>query len=166
MTLNGSKVLEFSWTIWFQTASEPFLFDRHLLPERLSTSPLTNTEPSPIFVLFRLATILNLLIEHPCIFQQFYHKELRHLNLDFSTSILLHNFSLRLEVLRIVGIKIESSVHIVTEEHRRIDQLLPNSKLLRSTIWIASGLLVVFQIFGCNLARSFPVARHWLVLPQ
>ena len=35
-----------------------------------------------------------------------------------------------------------------------------NSKLLRSTIWITSDLLIVFQIFARKLARGFPVALH------
>ena len=68
--------------------------------------------------------------------------------------------------MRILGIKIDSSVYPEMEEHRRIVQLLPNSNLLRSIIWIVFGLLVVFQIFAHNLARGFPVARHCMVLLQ
>ena len=50
-----------------------------------------------------------------------------------------------LEVTCILGRKIDSSLHSVTEEHGRIVQLRPNSNLLRSTICITSGLLVVFK---------------------
>ena len=63
-------------------------------------------------------------------------------------------------------IKIGSSVLSVVEEHRRSVQLLPKSNLLRSTIWIVSGLLAVFQNFARDLARGFTVARHWMVLLQ
>ena len=38
------------------------------------------------------------------------------------------------EVVRIFGIKIVSEVHPVMEEYRKIDQLPPNSNLLRSII--------------------------------
>ena len=71
-----------------------------------------------------------------------------------------------LEVMRILGIKIDSSVKPEVEEHRRIVQLLLNSNLFRSTICIISGLLIVFQIFARYLARGFPVARHWVALLQ
>ena len=81
-------------------------------------------------------------------------------------STLLHNFPFHLEVTCIVGIKIDSSLHSVMEEHRRIVQLRPKSKLLRSTIWITSGLLLVFQIFARNFAIGFPVALQWLVLEK
>ena len=54
----------------------------HLLTERLSTCPLTNTEPCSIFLMFCLTIILNPLIALPCIYPQFDHKELRHLLLD------------------------------------------------------------------------------------
>ena len=78
----------------------------------------------------------------------------------------LHNFPFHLDVTCILGIKIDSSLHSVTEEHRTIVQLRPISNLLRSTIWITSGLLVVFEIIVRNFALGFPVALHWLVLLQ
>ena len=81
-------------------------------------------------------------------------------------STLLHNFPFHLEVTCIFGIKIDSSLHSVTEEHRRIVQLRPNSNLLRRIIWIVSGLLVVFQISARNIAIGFTVAHHRLALLQ
>ena len=81
-------------------------------------------------------------------------------------SVLLRNFPFHLEVMCILGIKIDSSLHSGTEEHRRIVQFRPNSNLLWSTILIISGLLVVFQIIARNLAIGSPVALHRLALLQ
>ena len=41
-------------------------------------------------------------------------------------STLLRNFPVHLEVTSVLGIKIDSLLHSVMEEHRRIVQLLPN----------------------------------------
>ena len=80
-------------------------------------------------------------------------------------STLLRNFPFHLEVTCILGIKIDSSLHSVTEEHRRIVQLRPNSNLLRrhnlDNFWSSGSL---FQIFARNFAIGFPVDLHWLVL--
>ena len=66
-------------------------------------------------------------------------------------STLLHKFPFHLEVTCVPCIKIDSSLHSVTEEHGRIVQRRPNSNLLHSTIWITSGLLVVFFFFKSSL---------------
>ena len=44
------------------------------------------------------------------------------------------------------------------KEHRIFVQVRLISKLLRSTVWITSGLLTIFQIVARILAASFPVA--------
>ena len=51
---------------------------------------------------------------------------------------------------------------LVVEEHRRIVQLRLVSNLLRSMVWITSGLLIISQIVARILATGFPVALHWL----
>ena len=81
-------------------------------------------------------------------------------------STLLHNFPLRFEVMRILGIKIESSLHSVTLEHIRIVQLRQKFKLTSEhnldNFWSSGS----FQIFAGNFAIGFPVALHWLALLQ
>ena len=64
----------------------------------------------------------------------------------------------------ILGIKIDILLLLVTEEHRRIVKLRLISNLLRSTVWITSGLRTISLIVARILATGFPVALHWLAL--
>ena len=54
----------------------------------------------------------------------------------------------------------------MTEEHGRIVQPRLIANLLRSIVWITSGLLTISQIVARILATGFPVALHWLALLQ
>ena len=92
-------------------------------------------------------------------------------NLDFSTvssvfvdfgSNHLYEFLIDLEATFILGITIDFLLLLVTEEHRRIVQLRLISNLLRSIVWITSGLLIISQIVAHILAIGFPVALHWV----
>ena len=53
---------------------------------------------------------------------------------------------------------------LVTDEHGRIVQPRLISNLLRSKVWITSGLLKISQIVAHILAIGFPVALHWLAI--
>ena len=57
-------------------------------------------------------------------------------------------FPRHLEIMCILGIKIDSLVLSVMEEHRSIVQSRPRSILLRSTIWITSGSFFFFFEFS------------------
>ena len=70
-------------------------------------------------------------------------------------------FARHLEVMCVLGIKIDSLVHSVMEERGCVVQSRPTSNLLRSTIWITSGVLAVIRIFAHILATSLSVAHHW-----
>ena len=73
-------------------------------------------------------------------------------------------FLFDLEATYILGIRIDLLLLLVTEEHRRIVQPRLISNLLRSIVWITSGLLINSQIVAHILAIGFPVALHWLAL--
>ena len=81
-------------------------------------------------------------------------------------STLQYEFLPDLEASYILGIKIDFLLLLVMEEYRRIVQFWLFSNLLRSIVWITSGLLTIFQIVARNLAASFPVALHWLAFMQ
>ena len=71
-------------------------------------------------------------------------------------STLWYEFLLDLEASYFLGIKVDFLFLLVTEENRGIVQSRPNSNLLRSTIRIIFGSLVVFRIFAHILATSLP----------
>ena len=77
-------------------------------------------------------------------------------------STILYEFLLDLEASYILGIKIDFQLLLVSEEHRRIVQFRLISNLLRSIVWITSGLLTMILIVARILASGFPVALHWL----
>ena len=58
-------------------------------------------------------------------------------------STVLFEFLLDLEATYILGLKIDFLFLLVTEEHGRIVQFRPISNLLRSIVWITSGLLTI-----------------------
>ena len=76
-------------------------------------------------------------------------------------STLWYEFFLVLEAPYILGIKIDFLFLSVTEEHRRMIQFRLISNLLRSTVWVISGLLIISQIVTRILAMGFLVALHW-----
>ena len=71
-------------------------------------------------------------------------------------STLQYEFLPDLEASYILGIKIDFLLLSVTEEHRRIVQfrLFPN--LLRSIVWITSGLLTTFSNRCAHSCSKFP----------
>ena len=73
-------------------------------------------------------------------------------------------FFLDLEATYILGTKSDLLSLLLTEEHRRIVQFRLISCLLRSIVWITSGLLTISQIVARILATGFHVALHWLAL--
>ena len=78
--------------------------------------------------------------------------------------ILLFQFLFDLEATYTLGTKIDFLFLLVTEGQRRIVQLRLISNLLRSIVWITSGLLTTSQIFPHIFAIGFPVALHWLAI--
>ena len=59
------------------------------------------------------------------------------------------------------------STHLLlTEEQRRIVQFRLNTNLLRSIVWIPTGLVTIFRIVARILAASFPVALQWLAIME
>ena len=68
-------------------------------------------------------------------------------------STLLYELLLDLVATYILGIKIDFLFLLVTEQHRRIVHFRTISNLLRSIVWITSGLLTFFSnrcSFSCN----------------
>ena len=108
------------------------------------------------------------------------------LNLNFNTvaSVLIANFYVRdwansyialdptlkneflldLEATSILDMKTDFLFLLLTEKQRRIVQIRLISNLVRSMVWIASGLLTISQIVARILATGFPVALRWLAL--
>ena len=79
-------------------------------------------------------------------------------------------FARHLEVMCILGIKIDSLVLSVMEEHKKYcpisTKFKPASEHNLDNFWSSGSFFFFFRIFAHILATSFSVAHHWLGLLQ
>ena len=149
------------WTCFCSGIPRSFLFllDQHGFSDKL-VNTVHNSNPRFGLIFEQSWTSILCL---PCLLQTFM-SETGPWRTSLSTTLFIWVPFFDLEATFVLGIKIELLFLLVTEEYRRIVQLRLISNLLRSIVWIPSGVLTISQIVPHVLALGFLVALHWLIL--
>ena len=138
-----------------------FLLDRHGFSDKL-VNTVHNSNPR-FGLIFEQRLYLDFNTVSSVFIANFYVRDWAMTYIAFDPPCYFSSF-FDLEATFVLGIKIELLLLLVTEEYRRIVQLRLISNLLRSIVWIPSGLLTISQIVPHILAIGFPVALHWLAI--